>query len=122
MGLAQLAPEKITFEQFLSWQLAKRIEARLAQELQRQPVTAADVGPCVGGFQGGEFAFALNVTPKPGRQVNEALVQEIFEHATSVIAQVLAGYHFKDFETIRLIHPPTGRSLLLPKSRLEVFR
>ena len=122
VGLAQLAPENITFEQFLSWQLAKRIEARLAQELQRQPATTVDVGPCVGGFQGGEFAFALNVTPKPGREVNEGVIQKIFEDATGVIAQVLSGYHFKDFEAIRLIHPPTGRSLLLPKSRLELFR
>ena len=122
IGLDQLALNDIQFEQFLSWQLAKRIQAHLTEQLQRHGIPLAEVGPCVGEFRDGEFAFTLSVTPRPGLPVDDVLIQQVFQDATSVIAQVVSGYRFNNFEAIRLIHLPTGRSLLLPKTRLELFR
>ena len=122
VGLDQLALNDIPLEQFLSWQLARRIQVRLAEALSHRGVFIADVGPCVGEFRNGEFAFTLNVISKPGAREHDALIQRVFQEATSVVAQVLADYRFKNFEAIRLVHLPTGRSLLLPKTRLELFR
>ena len=122
IGLDQLALNDIQLEQFLSWQLARRIQARLAEGLQRRGLPSADVGQCAGEFRDGEFAFTLNVASKPGLPLDDALIQQIFQEATSVIAQVLSGYRFKNFDAIRLVHVPTGRTLMLPKTRLELFR
>ena len=114
--------QDIHLEDFLSWQLGQRIQARLTERLATQGASNVQVGPCVGQFQNGEFTFALNVTPAPGQQVNPAVVQQVFEEATGVIAQVLSGYQFNQFQSIRLIHPASGRNLLLPKTQLELFR
>lgn len=119
--LDQITLNDIRLEQFLSWQLSKRIQARLSDTLQRRGMPLAEVGPCAGEFRNGEFVFTLNVTPR-GVPFKDEQVQQIFQDATSVIAQVLSGYRFNDFTTVRLIHPPTGRNLLLPKTRLELFR
>lgn len=120
-GLEQLALDDIQLEQFLSWQLARRIPIRLAEQLQRRGLPA-EVGQCSGEFRDGEFAFTLTVTPTADERLDEALIQQVFQDAASVIAQVLSGYRFNRFEAVRLIHLPTGRSLLLPKTRLELFR
>jgi len=122
LGLDQLSLDDIQLEQFLSWQLARRIHTHLTDQLQRHGIPV-DVGPCSGEFRNSEFAFTLNVAPTPGQAgLDDALIQQVFQDATSVIAQVLSDYQFKRFERVRLIHLPTGRSLLLPKTRLELFR
>lgn len=118
----QIPLTDFTLEGFLSWQLAQRIRTRLADRVTVAGVPTAQVGPCVGDFRNGEFTFALNVSPQPGAPPDEALIQQLFEDATTVIAQVLADYRFDRFESIRLIHPFTGRNLLLPKAQLELFR
>ena len=117
----QLVLNDIKIEQFLSWQLAKRIQARLVEELELHGVPV-DVGQCVGEYKDKEFTFTLNVTAKPEAEFDDETVQQIFTDATTVIAQVLSGYQFRDFNQIRLVHPATGRTLLLPKTRLELFR
>ena len=119
--LDQLMLSDIKLEQFLSWQLAKRIQIKLNEELQQEHLPA-DVGPCLGEFKNGEFAFLLNVTPKGEAAPSEELVQKVFHQSASMIAQVLSGYQFNNYDAVRLILPSTGRSLLLPKTRLELFR
>lgn len=119
--LDQLALSDITLEQFLSWQLAKRLQGKLSEQLLKDDVPA-EVGPCLGEFKNGEFAFVLNVTPKGDAAASEKTVQTIFHEAATVIAQVFSGYRFDRYQAVRLIHPSTGRSLLLPKTRLELFR
>jgi len=121
LQLDQITLNDIQLEQFLSWQLSKRIQAKLSETLQRRGMPMAEVGPCTGEFRDGEFVFTLNATPR-GRPFTNEQVQMLFQDATSVIAQVLSGYRFDNFTTVRLIHPPTGRNLLLPKTRLELFR
>ncbi len=121
-SLEQLIPTDIRLEQFLAWQLTKRIQARLTNRFQLEGLGGADVGQCAGEFRNGEFVFTLNIAPKLGRQFTDDRIHQIFEEATGEIAQVLSGYHFKDFEAIRLIHPLTGRIVLLPKTRLDLFR
>lgn len=119
--LDQLVLSDITLEQFLSWQLAKRIQAKLNEALQQDHLPA-EVGPCLGEFKNGEFAFVVNVTPKGDNASTETVVQKVFAASASVIAQVLSGYQFDQYQAVRLINPPTGRTLLLPKTRLELFR
>ena len=122
LGLDQLSPDDIQLEQFLSWQLARRIHTQLTDALKDRGIPA-DVGPCSGEFRNGEFAFTLNVTSAPGQAgLDDTLIQHVFQDATGVIAQVLSDYQFKRFDHVRLTHLPTGRSLLLPKTRLELFR
>ena len=118
VSLDQYVPRDITLEDFLSWQLARRIQYALADGL--KPTGVMSVGRCGGRFQDGEFAFTLDVSPAAGGALDEAAVNQVFTVSTGVVAKVLAGYHFNQFEAIRLIHPMTGRSLLLPKAQLEV--
>ena len=123
MSLDQLVPSGIQMEQFLSWQLAKRIQTRLSETLQKRGVPMDDAVRCAGEFQNGEFVFTLSLEPKADQQqIDPELLQQIFQDAAAVIAQVLSGYRFEKFDTIRLTHPPTGRSLLLPKTRLELLK
>jgi hypothetical protein len=122
LNLDELILNDIQLEQFLSWQIAKRIQISLTDKLQEDVTPAVEVGPCAGEFRDGEFAFTLNIAPKAGLTVSDEELQQFFEDATTVIAQVLSGYRFEDFEAIRLIHPSTGKNLILPKTRLEVFR
>lgn len=115
-----VVPE-IRFEEFLSWQTAKRIQQKLIQELE-QP-GQVQVGRCVGQFTDGEFAFTLNVNPSDNKKpLDDATLQRIFQTSTGVITQVLDSYRFKNFNAVRLIHPMTGRHMLLPKARLELLR
>ncbi len=119
LDLAEYIPRDIELEDFLSWQLARRIQARLAQEL--QDTAAAEVGRCSGEFLDSEFAFQLNVSS--GRTAfDAALVDRLFETAAEVVAQVLSEYGFDRFRGVRLTHPATGRHLVLPKANLELFR
>jgi len=120
--MKQLVLNDLTLEQFLSHQLAQRIHARLVERLSAQDASTVEVRKCVGEFRDGEFAFTLNVEPQGDAPFDQELVQQLFEDAVEVIAQVLSGYRFDQFQTIRLIHPATGRSLLLPKTQLELFR
>ena len=122
LNLDELILNDIQLEQFLSWQIAKRIQISLTDKLQQDVTPVVDIGPCAGEFRDGEFAFTLNIAPKAGLTVSDEELQQFFEDATTVIAQVLSGYRFEDFETIRLIHPSTGKNLILPRTRLEVFR
>ena len=100
---------------------------RLCQDIRREETRAAcdhenAVITSALTFEAGEFAFTLNVTPREGTILAEDLVELLFQDSIEVIAQVLADYNFEEFEAIRLIHPLTGRNLLLPKTQLEFFR
>jgi len=118
--LEQYVPRGIQLPEFLSWQLARRIQQRLTEELQASGL--ASVGRCGGNFLDGEFAFTLDVTPTAAGPLDEATIQQVFHASTGVVAEVLSGYQFHAFETVRLTHPATGRNLVLPKTHLDVFR
>ncbi len=118
LTLEQYVPRDIMLEEFLSWQLARRIQSRLTEELGK----GAAVGRCAGRFQDGEFAFTLDVTPTADQTLDEGAIRKLFETSTNEIAKVLSSYRFEAFETIRLIHPMTGRNFVLPKTRLHVFQ
>ncbi len=120
LTIDQYVPRDIRLEEFLSWQLARRIQQALTEELQK--ASTAEVGRCGGEFRDGEFAFTLNVAPAEGQTLDDATIRNIFRTSTNVIAKVLGSYRFESFNAIRLVHQPTGRSLVLPKTRLEVFR
>jgi hypothetical protein len=119
MSIDQYVPRDIQLAEFLSWQLARRIQYALADEL--KPTGVLSVGRCGGRFQDGEFAFTLDVAPAAGGDLDEAALDQVFTVSTGVVAKVLAGYHFNQFDAVRLIHPITGRSILLPKARLEIL-
>lgn len=128
VGLEQFDVSDITLEEFLSWQLARRIHTHLTEQLAEHGMTA-EVGQCSGEFQNREFAFTVTVAPPtigtqaPGEQlIDEELIQQVFQDTTSVIAQVLTDYQFNRFDSVRIVHMPTGRSLNLPRTRLELFR
>jgi hypothetical protein len=48
-------------------------------------------------------------------------MRQVFQVSTNVIATVLGDYRFQSYEAVRLIHPLTGRNLVLPKTRVERF-
>lgn len=116
----QYVPRDIQLEEFLSWQLARRIQRRLIEEFQLAGV--ANVGRCSGEFRNGEFAFALNMAPASNRPLDDATLRKVFQSSTTVIANVLSNYHFSSFDSVRLIYLPTGRNFVLPKDRLSLFR
>ena len=120
LTIDQYVPRDIRLEEFLSWQLARRIQHKLADELEAAGV--AHVGRCGGEFRDGEFAFTLDVVPASAGPLDDTTMQKVFADSTNVIAQVLSSYQFNSFSSVRLIHPLTGRNLVLPKARLEVFR
>jgi hypothetical protein len=119
VALDRHLPRDIQLEEFLSWQLARRIQATLSEAL---GPAVAEVGRCGGAFEDGEFAFTLNVAPTWEALLDEATLQRVFQVSTRVIAEVLASYRFDAFDAVRLIHPFSGRSLTLPKTHLDVFR
>ncbi len=120
LTLEQYIPRDIHLEEFLSWQLARRIEHQLSTEFQTSGI--AEVGRCSGEFKNGEFAFTLNVVPSTDGALDEATMQRVFRESSQVIAKVLSSYQFKSFNGIRLIHPLTGRNFVLPKANLELLR
>lgn len=120
VSIDQYVPRDIQLEDFLSWQLARRIQYALTDELQSTGLLS--VGRCGGRFQDGEFAFTLDVTPATGSTLDDAAMEQIFTVSTGVVAKVLGNYHFHQFQAVRLIHPTTGRSILLPKTRLDLIR
>ena len=121
LTLEQYVPRDIRLEEFLSWQLSRRIQYALMEQLQTSG--AAEVGRCGGEFHDGEFAFTLDVAPRGGKgPFDEATMQQMFQTSTNVIAKVLSSYRFESFNAVRLIHPLTGRNIVLPKTRLDVFR
>ena len=120
LTIDEYVPRDIQLEEFLSWQVARRIQHRLAEKFEAAGI--AQVGRCGGEFHNGEFAFSLNVMPPAAGTLDEATMREVFKASTNVIAQVLSSYHFHSFDKVRLIHPATGRNLVLPKARLEIFR
>ena len=118
LTLEQYVPRAIRMEEFLSWQLARRIQSRLSEELPEN----VEVGRCAGRFEDGEFAFTLDVTSAAAQQLDDKAIRDLFRVSTNEIATVLSSYRFEAFETIRLVHPPTGRNFVLPKTRLHVFQ
>ena len=120
MTLEQDIPTDIRLEEFLSWQLARRIQHQLSEEF--QTAGSVQVGRCDGVYRQGEFAFTLNVIPASAGPVDEATMRKAFQSSTSLIAKVLSSYQFKSFDSIRLIHPLSGRNLVLPKAHLDIFR
>ena len=118
--LEQYVPRDIHLEEFLSWQLARRIQHSLTDELQAAGI--ATVGRCGGRFENGEFVFTLDVAPATDGPLDEETMQRTFQTSTSVIASVLSNYRFESFDAVRLVHPLTGRNVVLPKTRLELFR
>ena len=121
LTIEQYVPRDIRLGEFLSWQLARRIQHTLADEL--QAAGSANVGRCGGEFRNGEFVFTLNVAPATeGGSLDDQTMGEVFRASTNVIAKVLSSYHFQSFNAVRLVHPLTGRNLVLPKTSLDVFR
>ena len=121
LTIEQYVPRGIRMEEFLSWQLARRLQRQLTATLQLSG--RAEVGRCGGEFRDGEFAFTLNVVPPAeGAGLDEDTVKEIFQTSTSEIAKVLSGYQFKSFETVRLILPATNSNIVLPKTHLQAFQ
>ena len=120
LTIEQYVPRDIRLEEFLSWQLARRIQHKLTEDLQASG--SADVGRCGGEFRNGEFAFTLNVVPTANGKLNDATLHQVFKSSTNVIAQVLSSYKFDSFNAVRLMNPATGRNIVLPKARLEIFR
>ncbi|OGX39334.1 MAG: hypothetical protein A3C53_01885 [Omnitrophica WOR_2 bacterium RIFCSPHIGHO2_02_FULL_68_15] len=120
VSLDQYVPRDIKLGEFLSWQLARRIQYALAEEL--KPSGVLSVGRCGGRFQDGEFDFMLDVAPAAGGALDEAALDQVFHVSTGVIAKVLASYRFDRFDAVRLTHPMSGRNLVLPKIRFEVVR
>ena len=117
--IQEYVPRDIRLEEFLSWQLARRIQTALTERLRSSGTV--NVGHCAGRFHDGEFVFTLDVTSADG-PMDEDTVQEMFAESTNVVAKVLSSYHFDSFNAIRLVHPLTGKNLVLPKTRLELFR
>jgi len=120
MTIEQYVPRDIHLEEFLSWQLARRIQGALTAELQDPGM--ANVGRCGGEFRDGEFAFTLNVIPQGTGSLDDDTLRKVFHTSTAVIAKVLSSYHFDAYTAVRLIYPPTGRNLVLPKTSLDLFR
>lgn len=120
LTLEQYVPRDIQMEEFLSWQLSRRIQATLIDALQNAGL--AQVGRCGAEFHNGEFAFTLNVVPAGEKALDEASVREAFQASTTLIANVLSSYQFRSFESVRLILPAMGRNIVVPKTSLEIFR
>jgi hypothetical protein len=118
LTLEQVAATDIRLEQFLSWQLSKRIQTKLIESMSRRgELPAPESIRCTGDYQNGEFIFALSLEQKDGTGI-----QELLQDAASVVAQVLTDYRFDRYDTIRLTHPPSGQSLMLPKTRLQLLK
>ena len=120
LSIEQFLPRDVQLEDFLSWQLARLIQHKLTEEFQTRGM--ADVGRCGGEFRNGEFVFTLNVQSAAGNPLGEETLRKIFQDSTRVIANVLSSYQFSAFDSVRLIHLPTGRNVVLPKTRLAIFR
>ncbi len=114
LTLNQYIQRDIQLPEFLSWQLARRIQQRLADEFGQ--TGTIEVGRCQGEFKNGQFAFTLNLAPVEDTALKEGEIQGAFTAATGVIQQVLSSYQFESFDSVRLIHLPTGRNLVLPKT------
>lgn len=123
LNLDQVAVKDIELGEFLSWQLAKRIQNRLIANLPAHGVLPSEIGPCLGEFENGELIFTLQLSPPDDDSAQTAgLAEYVFGEAATVIADVLAGYRFNAFEAVRLSLVPSGRNLFLPKSQLQLFR
>ncbi len=120
LSLDEYVPRDIQLEEFLSWQLTRRIQQRLTEDLELPGV--AKVGRCAGQFENGEFAFSLDVSPIGKDSLDDDTIRVIFQNSTNVVANVLKSYHFNSFEKIRLVHPFSGRNFVLPKTKLDLFR
>ena len=118
--IEQYLPREIRLEEFLSWQLARRIQAALTDKVRASGTVT--VGRCGGKFENGEFVFTLDVSPASEGPVDDATLQGVFQTSTEVVAKVLSSYQFESFNAIRLIHPLTGRHFVLPKTQLAIFR
>jgi hypothetical protein len=116
----QYVPRDIKLEEFLSWQLARRIQYALADEL--KPAGVMSVGRCGGRFEDGAFDFLLDVAPATGGALDEQMLNQVFEVSTGVIAKVLDSYRFDHYDAVKLSHPMSGRNIILPKARLDIGR
>ncbi|MBI4343677.1 MAG: hypothetical protein HY601_02555 [Candidatus Omnitrophica bacterium] len=120
LTLEEYLPRDIRLEEFLSWQLARRIQRALVEEF--QVAGAVEVGRCGGEFDNGEFILTLNVAPGAEPAFSDATVQQIFDTSSTVIATVLSKYQFEGFQAVRLVLPTLGRNVVLPKTQLQAFR
>ena len=120
LTISEYIPRDITLQEFLSWQIARRIQLALAEEFQGSG--SIDVGRCGGRFQDREFLVTLNVLPLGESALDESTLQKIFTTSTGVAAKVLNSYQFSGFDSLRLVHGQTGVNRVLPRARLEIFR
>ena len=120
LKLDQYVQRDIQLPEFLSWQMAQRIQQRLLEEF--GAASSLEVGRCQGEFRDRQFAFTLNVASTTPGTLQEGEIQQVFDAATGVIQQVLKSYDFKGFDSVRLVHLPTGRNVILPKTSVFGLR
>jgi hypothetical protein len=108
----------ITLEEFLSWQLARRIQQQLV--LAFAQTDHVEVGRCAGQFYNDKFTFTLNVVPTDTNRIDEDTIRSSFKTAADLIERVLNSYAFDRFTSVRLVHYPTGRDLVLPRHTLKL--
>ena len=94
---------------------------RATLELRRPGAAITEGYPALSN-ENGQFVFSLDVEPTAEGPLNEETMQRVFQTSTNIIAKVLSNYRFESFDSVRLIHPLTGRNIVLPKARLELFR
>lgn len=119
LDLAQYVERDIQLEEFLSWQLARRLQIKLSEELGS---TVAGVGRCGGEYQNGEFIFTLNVVPSGQDGLDAATLRKVFQVSSGVIANVLSSYKFQGYDQVRLVLPAAGQNLVVPKGGLDPLR
>ena len=119
LTLDQYLSREILLSDFLTWQLTQRIQEELTDALQSSGL--ASVGRCGGEFTDGEFLFVLNVVPTSNQPLDTDTMQLTFDTATDIIGKVLSAYDFESFETIRLVHPPTGQHFVMERAQLDLL-
>jgi len=110
---------EIHLSDFLTWQLQRRLHDALTEALQGEGTLT--VGRCAGEFRNGEFGFVLNVIPMTQDPMEEQLVARIFDTATALISDVIRSYEFEGFDSVTLLHPATGRRLVMPRAEIGSF-
>ncbi len=121
LSLDTYIQRQIELSEFLSWQLAKRVQNKLVEQFKEN--SDVRVGTGLGEFQDREFRFTVNVLSQNKEEpLDDQTYEEIFDTATSEIEEVLSSYEYQEFDTVKIIHQPTGRHMSLPKAHLNILQ